>query len=78
MNGLPTYGERVSAARDGNGGWARVDGAGGEWKAKNSTQGNMAFDYRRYGVQAGVDLAMDEDGSEASACRCAGCKVRRR
>ena len=63
MNGLPTYGERVAAARDGNGGWARIDGAGGEWKAKSSTQPNVAFDYRRYGVQAGVDLAMDELGS---------------
>ncbi len=60
MNGLPTYGDRMSAARDGNGGWARIDGAGGEWKAKNSP--NAAFDYRRYGVQAGMDLAMDGDG----------------
>ena len=69
MNGLPTYGERVAAARDGNGGWARVDGADGEWKAKNSTQGNMAFDYRRYGVQAGVDLAMDGLGSFGMSVR---------
>ena len=62
MNGLPTYGERMAAARDGNGGWARIDGAGGEWKAKNSTQRNMAFDYRRYGVQAGVDFVVGGDG----------------
>ncbi len=58
MNGLPTYGERMAAARDGNGGWARIDGASGEWKAKT----DAAFDYRRYGVQAGMDLAMDGDG----------------
>ena len=62
MNGLPTYGERMAAARDGNGGWARIDGATGEWKAKSATQPNMAFDYRRYGVQAGVDFAAGSDG----------------
>ena len=65
MNGLPTYGERMAAARDGNGGWARIDGAGGEWKAKSSTPStppNAAFDYRRYGVQAGVDFAVGGDG----------------
>ena len=62
MNGLPTYGERMAAARDGNGGWARIDGADGEWKAKNSTPSNVAFDYRRYGVQAGVDFAVGGDG----------------
>ncbi len=62
MNELPTYGERMAAARNGNGGWARIDGAGGEWKAKSSTQPNMAFDYRRYGVQAGVDFVVGRDG----------------
>ena len=65
MNGLPTYGERMAAARDGNGGWARIDGADGEWKAKSSTPStppNAAFDYRRYGVQAGVDFAVGGDG----------------
>ena len=62
MNGLPTYGERMTAARDGNGGWARIDGAGGKWKAKSATQPNAAFDFRRYGVQAGVDFAVGADG----------------
>ncbi len=65
MNGLPTYGERMAAARDAAGGWARIDGAGGEWKAKSSTPStppNAAFDYRRYGVQAGVDFAVGGDG----------------
>ena len=62
MNGLPTYGERMTAAQDGNGGWARIDGADGKWKAKSSTQPNAAFDYRRYGVQAGVDFAVGADG----------------
>ncbi len=62
MNGLPTYGERMAAARDAAGGWARIDGADGEWRAKNATQPNMAFDYRRYGVQAGVDFAVGGDG----------------
>ncbi len=65
MNGLPTYGERMAAARDGNGGWARIDGASGEWKGKSSTPStppDAAFDYRRYGVRAGVDFAVGNDG----------------
>ena len=62
MNGLPTYEERMSAARDAKGGWARVEAARGKWKADSSTQENVAYDHRRHGVRAGMDFAMGDAG----------------
>ena len=56
MNGLPTYAERAAAARDAGGGWARVEGARGKWKAETSTRPDVAYDHRRWGVRAGVDF----------------------
>ena len=56
MNGVPTYEERASAARDARGGWARVEAARGRWKADRSTQPDVAYDHRRYGVRAGMDV----------------------
>ena len=61
MNGLPTYGERTSAARDGTGAWARVETAGGEWTADRSTRAKVAYDYGRHGVRTGADVAVGEN-----------------
>ena len=71
MNDLPTYEERMSAARGAKGGWARVEVADGKWKADSSTQQkadasklleNVAYDHRRHGVRAGMDFAMGDAG----------------
>ncbi len=60
MNGLPTRADRLSAAQDGQGGWARVETARGEWKADSSTQPGVAYDHHRHGVRAGVDFPVGE------------------
>ena len=62
MNGLPTHEERTSAVRDARGGWARAEAARGKWKADTSTQPDVAYDHRRYGVRAGMDFAVGETG----------------
>ena len=63
MNALPSYAERMSAARDGNGGWASVEAARGEWQAKTATMGGkLAYDHRRSAVRAGVDFLAGESG----------------
>ena len=61
MNGLPTYEERMTAARDAAGGWARIEHARGEWEADSSTRTNVAYDRSRTGVRAGVDMAAGEN-----------------
>ena len=65
MNGLPSYAERTSAVRDGNGGWARVETARGEWQAKKAETetmggGKLAYDHRRSVGRAGVDFLAGE------------------
>ena len=60
MNGLATRADRLSAAQDGHGGWARVETARGEWKADSSTQPGVAYDHSRHGVRAGVDFPVGE------------------
>ena len=65
MNALPSYAERTSAARDANGGWARVEAARGEWQAKKAETatmggGKLAYDHRRNAVRAGVDFLAGE------------------
>ena len=64
MNGLPTRAERASAARDGSGGWARIEGGGGKWTAERSASPGpkLSFDHSRYGVRAGADAAVGENG----------------
>ncbi len=64
MNGLPTRAERASAARDGSGGWARIEGGGGKWTAERSASPDpkLSFDHSRYGVRAGADAAVGENG----------------
>ena len=65
MNGLPSYAERTSAVRDGNGGWARVETARGEWQAKKAETetmggGKLAYDHRRSVGRAGIDFLAGE------------------
>ena len=64
MNALPSWAERRSAARDGNGGWARVEASRGEWQAKKATRATaatpLAYDHRRRAVRAGVDFHAGE------------------
>ena len=62
MNGLPTYEERLAAARSEAGGWARVETARGEWEADSSTRKGVAYDRARSGVRVGVDAAVGETG----------------
>ncbi len=62
MNGLPTYEERMAAARSEAGGWARVETARGEWKADSSTRAGVAYDRARSGVRVGVDRPVGETG----------------
>ena len=62
MNDLPTWAERRSAARDGEGAWVQVESAGGKWKADTSTRPDVAYDHHRHGVRAGRDFAVGEAG----------------
>ena len=62
MNGLPSRAERMSAVRDARGGWLRVEAAGGKWTADGSTRPDVAYDFRRHGMRAGMDFAMGETG----------------
>ena len=63
MNALPSWAERTAAARDGNGGWARVETARGKWQAKKATTpGELACDHRRSAGQAGIDFLAGESG----------------
>ena len=62
MNGVPTYEERMSAARDARGGWARVEAARGKWKADTSTRTDVAYDHSRSGLRAGMDFAAGDAG----------------
>ena len=65
MNAQPSYAERMSAARDGNGGWARVEASRGEWQAKKAETekmggGKLAYDHRRSVGRAGIDFLAGE------------------
>ena len=62
MNGLASYRERMSSARSANGGWARFEAASGKWKARRSTQADVAYNRSRAGLRAGVDVAVGEEG----------------
>ena len=61
MNGLPTREERLAAARNEAGAWARVETSRGEWTADSSTRAGVAYDRERSGVRVGVDGAVGEN-----------------
>ena len=67
LNAPARYEERMAAARAEQGGWARVETVRGKWKADASTSQMLSgveleYDHRRHGLQAGVDVAVGEDG----------------
>ena len=45
----------------GRAGWAQVEVGGGKWKAAASTRPDVAYDYRRHGLRAGMDFALGDD-----------------
>ena len=61
MNGLPSRAERMSAARDGAGGWALVGATSGKWAAAGAStataQDKLTYRYSRFGIHAGADVA---------------------
>ena len=76
MNGLPSWVERTSAARDANGGWARVESARGKWRAKKAaTAGELAYDHRRSGVRAGFDFLAGENARVGVSAHALGGKA---
>ena len=76
MNGLPSWAERTSAARDANGGWARVESARGEWQAKKAAMGGeLAYDHRRSGVRAGFDFLAGENARVGVSAHALGGKA---
>ena len=62
LNGLPSTDERMAAARGPRGTWGLLEVARGSRKAAESETG-AGYDHRRYGVRAGVELPVGEDGS---------------
>ena len=61
LNRLPEFRDRMSAPRSAKGGWARVEGFRDKWKADRSTStSGLEYAHRRYGLNAGMDVAADE------------------
>ncbi len=58
MSAPLAHGERRGAPRAAGGGWARIEGARGDWRAGGSTAG-AAYDVTRHGVRAGFDVSVD-------------------
>ena len=64
MNGPPGFRERMSAPRSAKGGWARVEGFRGKWKADASTSGKesgLQYRHRRHGIEVGWAVALGEE-----------------
>ena len=79
MNTLPSYAERTSAARDGNGGWAQVEASRGEWQAKTAkTTGKLAYDHRRVVGRAGIDFLAGESARVGVSVHALGGKAEMR
>ena len=61
MTGLPGRTERMSAARDGAGGWALVEATSGKWTAAGpaaaTAQDKLTYRHSRFGIRAGADVA---------------------
>ncbi len=69
LNALPTRSERMAAERNANGAWALVEAGDGAWNASRATaiassvpSSDIAYDYRRYGVRAGIEMPLADDG----------------
>ncbi len=76
MNALPSWADRMAAARDGNGVWARVEAAQGKWRAKQATTtGELAYDHNRGVGQAGFEFAAGENGRGGVSAHAVGGKA---
>ncbi len=76
MNALPSWADRMAAARDGNGVWARVEAAQGEWRAKQATTtGELSYDHNRGVGQAGFEFAAGENGRGGVSAHAIGGKA---
>ncbi len=76
MNALPSWAERASAARDGNGAWARVEASRGEWRARKATMAEgLAYDHSRGVGQAGFEFAVGENGRGGVSTHAVGGKA---
>ncbi len=76
MNALPSWADRMAAARDGNGVWARVEAAQGEWRAKQATTtGELSYDHNRGVGQAGFEFAAGENGRGGVSAHAVGGKA---
>ena len=71
LNRLSEFRDRMAAPRDASGGWARVHGSRGEWKADNTwpkrvdppgLKTSTVVESRWGGVQAGLDALVGDDG----------------
>ena len=62
LNAPASRADRASAARDANGGWARIEASSGQWRAKQATTaGALAYDHRWIVARAGVDVALRDN-----------------
>ena len=61
LNGLRGFGERMTAPRSAQGGWARVEALRGKWKAEASTSGVKYYRHHRHGVAVGLAGALGEE-----------------
>ncbi len=66
LNGVRGYGERMSAPRSAKGGWARVEGFRGKWKADASASQKesgvgLKYRHRRHGIEVGWAVALGEE-----------------
>ena len=61
LNAPASRADRASAARDANGGWARVEASSGQWRAKSATAGALSYDHRWIVGRAGMDFAVREN-----------------
>ena len=66
LNRLAARDQRLAAPRAANGAWAIVEAGKGTGQAASSTTQAVAsgsdYDYRRYGVRAGVEVPVSDDG----------------
>lgn len=64
LNRLSEYRDRMAAPRDASGGWARVHGSRGEWKADSTwpTETSTTVEFRVNGFQAGLDAPVGDGG----------------
>ena len=61
LNAPSSRADRASAARDANGGWARIEASSGQWRARSATAGALSYDHRWTVGRAGMDFAVRDN-----------------